>query len=68
MPHDDPLVITATVSKHPIERVLVDSDSSVNLMYWNCFEKMHIAHDKLKPVSSPLYSFTGEAVPVVGSI
>ena len=62
LPHDDPLVISAIIAKHLIKRILVDSGSSVNLLYWNCFEKMHIAHDRLKIVTSPLYSFKGEAV------
>ena len=31
--HDDPMVITAVVAKHPISRILVDSGSSVNLIY-----------------------------------
>ena len=68
LPHDDPLVISAVIAKHPIERILVDNGSSVNLLYWNCFEKMHIAYNRLKTITSPLYSFTGEAVPVVGSV
>ena len=68
LPHDNPLVISAIIAKHPIERILVDSGSSVNLLYWNCFEKMHIAHDRLKTVTSPLYSFTREVVLVVGSV
>ena len=29
---------------------------------------MHIAYDQLKTVTSPLYSFIGKAVPVVGSV
>lgn len=29
---------------------------------------MHIAHDRLKIVASPLYNFTGETVLVVGAI
>ena len=66
--HDDPMVISIAISKHPISRILVDNDSSVNLIYWNCFEQMHISHDRLRKVSSPLYSFTGEVVPVAGSI
>ena len=33
--HDDPLVVSATIAKHPIKRILVDSGSSVNLLYWN---------------------------------
>ena len=68
LPHDDPLVISSIIAKHPIERILVDSGSTINLLYWNCFEKMHITHDRLRTVTSHLYSFTGEAVPVVGSI
>jgi len=66
--YDDPLVISAIISKHPIERILVNSGSSINLLYWNCFEKMHIAHDRLKTITSPLYSFIGGAVLVVGLV
>ncbi|XP_052170472.1 uncharacterized protein LOC127786825 [Diospyros lotus] len=68
LPHDDPMVISAIVAKHPVSRILVDSGSSVNLIYWNCFEQMCMSPDRLKRVSSPLYSFTGEAVPVAGSV
>ena len=68
LPHDDPMVISAIMAKHPIERILVDSGSSVNLIYWNCFEKMNLTSDRLKTVDTPLYSFTGEAVPIVGSV
>jgi len=68
IPHDDLMVITAVVARHPIRRILVDSGSSVNLIYWNCFEQIPISHDRLRKVSSPLYSFTGEAIPVAGSL
>lgn len=33
LPHDDPMVISAIVAKHSISRILVDSGSSVNLIY-----------------------------------
>ena len=36
--HDNPMVIFAVFSKHPINRILVDSSSSIDLIYWNCFE------------------------------
>jgi len=68
LPHDNPMVISTVIAKHPINRILVDSGSSVNLIYWNYFEQIHISHDQLKKMSSPLYSFTGEAVPVVGPV
>ena len=68
LPHDDPMVITAVIAKNPISRILVNSGSSVNLIYWNCFEQMRISYDQLRKVSSPLYNFTGEAVLVARSL
>ena len=38
LPHDDSMVIFAVIAKHPISRILMDSDSSVILIYWNCFK------------------------------
>lgn len=66
--HDNPMVISTVIAKHPIGRILVDSGGSVNLIYWNCFEKMHISQNQLKNASSHLYSFTGEAISMAGSI
>jgi len=39
LPHDDPMVISRVIAKHPINRILVDNGSSVNLIYWNCLNK-----------------------------
>jgi len=39
MPHDDPLVMSTMIAKHPIKRILVDSGNSINLIYWDCFEQ-----------------------------
>ena len=68
IPHDNPMVISAIIAKHPIERIRMDSGSSVSLIYWNCFKQMSIAHNQLKRISSPLYSFTKETILVVRSI
>lgn len=68
LPHDDPLVISAIIAKHLVERIFVDNGSSMNLLCWNCFEKMHIAHNQHKTVTLSLYNFTGEAVPIVGLV
>lgn len=46
--HNDLLVILVVVTKHPIGRNLVNSGSSISLIYWNCFELVSIAHDQLK--------------------
>ena len=31
--HDDSLVISIVIAKHPIERILMDKGSSINLLY-----------------------------------
>ena len=60
LPHNDLMVISANVAKSPIERILVDSGSLVNLIYWNCVKKMDFTQDRLRKVDTPLYSFIGK--------
>ena len=43
--YDNLMAIFVIVAKTTISRIQVDRDSSVNLIYWNCFEKIHISHD-----------------------
>ena len=66
--HDDRMVISAIIAKHPIGIILMNSGNSINLFYWNCFEHMQIAHYQLKSLSSPLYSFTKETISMASSI
>ena len=33
MPHDNPIFISDVIAKHPIEQILTNNDSSVNLIY-----------------------------------
>ncbi|KAH7674021.1 Acid proteases protein [Dioscorea alata] len=65
---DDAMVISATIVKFPIERILIDNGSSVNLIYQKCFEKMNLSYNILKKVPSPLFSFSRELVPIIRSI
>ena len=66
--HNDLMVISTIIVKHPIGRILVDSGSSVNLIYWNYFKYMRIKHNQLKNVAFSLYIFTRETILVAGSI
>jgi hypothetical protein len=42
MPHDDALVVTLTVANHGIHRILVDNESSADILYWPTFQQMGI--------------------------
>ena len=67
-PHDDPLVIMAVVAKKTVHRVLVDNESSADIIFASAFDKMGIGREKLEPVSTHLRGFSGKKVLPMGSI
>ena len=67
-PHDAPLVIRAVVANKTVHRVLVDNESSVDIIFTSAFDKMDIGRAKLEPVSSHLRGFSREKVLPLGSI
>ena len=38
-PHEDALVITAEVANSLVHRLLVDSRSTINILYWGAYRK-----------------------------
>ncbi|VFQ77142.1 unnamed protein product [Cuscuta campestris] len=66
--HNDPLVITMDMGGVDVSRVLVDTGSSVNVLYLDAFEKLKLCQTRLEPLKTPLSGFTGDSVEVEGSI
>ncbi|XP_074579125.1 uncharacterized protein LOC141835651 [Curcuma longa] len=67
-PHDDALVIKATIANYDISRVFVDTGSSVNIIFKSAFNQMQIDLDDLEPMATSLYGFTGNEVRPLGQI
>ncbi|KAJ0963165.1 hypothetical protein J5N97_028287 [Dioscorea zingiberensis] len=67
-PHDDALVTAIMVSSFQMKRVLVDSGSSVVILFWSVFERMRYDADILLPVKSSLVGFSGGVVQPEGMI
>ena len=67
-PHDDPLVVRAIVANKTVHRVLIDNDSSADIIFASAFDKMGIGREKLEPVNTHLRGFSGEKVLPLGSI
>ncbi|VFQ73339.1 unnamed protein product, partial [Cuscuta campestris] len=66
--HNDPLVITMDMGGVDVSRVLVDTGSSVNILYLEAFEKLKLCRTRLEPLKTPLSGFTGDSVEAEGSI
>ncbi|XP_019197081.1 PREDICTED: uncharacterized protein LOC109190936 [Ipomoea nil] len=64
----DALVVAMVVNGVCVKRVLVDTGSSVNVMYHDVFVKLGLSEDQLRPVRTPLTGFTGDTIETEGSI
>ncbi|GAV86329.1 hypothetical protein CFOL_v3_29760, partial [Cephalotus follicularis] len=51
-----------------MKRILIDSGSSVDILYKHAFDQLRIPADQLKPIKTPLVGFTGETIHPLGSI
>ncbi|XP_058068779.1 uncharacterized protein LOC131218114 [Magnolia sinica] len=67
-PHNDSLVVTMTVANHKVYRILVDTESSADIIYLEAFERMGIPRSRLRPVKTPLHGFARERVISEGAI
>ncbi|GKV03027.1 hypothetical protein SLEP1_g15392 [Rubroshorea leprosula] len=65
-PHNDPLVTSVTVNNCEVQRVLVDTGSAPNIMYFHYFESLGIDPALLQRYDGPIYGFNNQPVPVEG--
>ena len=61
-PHDDPSVVRAVVANKTVHRVLVDNESSTDIIFVSAFDKMGIGRERLKPINTHLRGFSEEKV------
>ncbi|XP_073033713.1 uncharacterized protein [Primulina eburnea] len=67
-PHNDALVVTATMANYDVERIFIDNGSSVNVLFKSTLDQMKMGVFEFEPVSTPLYGFAGHAIPPLGQI
>ncbi|RDX95797.1 hypothetical protein CR513_21627, partial [Mucuna pruriens] len=65
---DEPMVISVVAAEYKIERVLIDQGSSANILYWSTAQKMQLPVGWIQECSRSLYGFTGERVPIKGTV
>lgn len=71
--HTNPLareaiMTTRRIEKCKIQRLLVDTGASKNIMYYNCFKEMGLSDHHLKPSSMVIEEFIAHTIVVKGTI
>ncbi|KAG7552243.1 Retrotransposon gag domain [Arabidopsis thaliana x Arabidopsis arenosa] len=67
-PHDNALVITLDVANFKVSRILIDTGSSVDLIFLGTLERMGISRADIVGPPSPLVAFTSESAMSLGTI
>ncbi|KAG7532877.1 Integrase catalytic core [Arabidopsis thaliana x Arabidopsis arenosa] len=67
-PHDDALVITLDVANFEVSRILIDTGSSVDLIFLGTLERMGISRADIVGPPSPLVAFTSLSAMSLGTI
>ncbi|XP_064999835.1 uncharacterized protein LOC135633826 [Musa acuminata AAA Group] len=66
--HDDALVISARVANAQVRRIMVDTGSSADILYFGALQKLGLARENLSPMCSALTGFTGDSISPLGAI
>ncbi|GKU89559.1 hypothetical protein SLEP1_g3685 [Rubroshorea leprosula] len=64
--HNDPLVTSVMINNCEVQRVLVDTGSAPNIMYFHCFESLGLDPALLQKYDGLIYGFNNQPVPVEG--
>ncbi|XP_073314718.1 uncharacterized protein [Primulina huaijiensis] len=67
-PHNDALVVTATVANYDVARIFIDNGSSVNILFKSTLDQMKVEGFEFEQSSTPLYGFAGHVIPPLGQI
>ncbi|GKV11297.1 hypothetical protein SLEP1_g22562 [Rubroshorea leprosula] len=65
-PHNDPLVTSVMINNCEVQRVLVDTGSALDIMYFHCFKSLGLDPALLQKYDGPIYGFNNQPVPVEG--
>ena len=65
---DDHMVVSIVIANFMVAKVLIDQESSTNILYWKIFQRFEISPDMIQPHYEPLLDFAGERVETRGYV
>ncbi|XP_026416487.1 uncharacterized protein LOC113311917 [Papaver somniferum] len=66
--HGDPLVVTLLIEELGVKRILMDSGSSVEVLFYDTFKRMELSDDVLIPSTYRIYGFNGTMIVPKGEV
>ncbi|RZR86748.1 hypothetical protein BHM03_00014003 [Ensete ventricosum] len=66
--HNDALVVLVCIANAKVKRVMIDTRSSINVLYFDVFHKLGLTTIDLSPMSTTLIGFTGDFIAPLGMI
>ncbi|KAI5661846.1 hypothetical protein M9H77_21169 [Catharanthus roseus] len=66
--NNDPLVITMTIDQCLVKRILVDTGSSVNVLFKDTLMRMDIPWSRVMSYKVPIVGFTGKTIKLEGKV
>ncbi|KAL0398230.1 UNVERIFIED_CONTAM: hypothetical protein Sradi_2166300 [Sesamum radiatum] len=66
--NNDALVISATLSNFWVKKVLVDSGSSADIIFYDAYAQLGVDNAQLRKVNTPLTGFSGEMIEPLGEV
>ncbi|XP_073271557.1 uncharacterized protein [Primulina huaijiensis] len=67
-PHNDALVVTATIANYDVARIFIDNGSSVNVLFKSTLDQMKVEGFEFESVSTSLYGFAEHAILPLGQM
>ena len=67
-PHTDAMVIETNLAGWAVTRILVDTNSSIDILFTSTFNNIKLDRNLLQPTGRPLYGFNGKQVKAIGKI
>ncbi|XP_024015916.1 uncharacterized protein LOC112089172 [Eutrema salsugineum] len=67
-PHNDALVVEQLLDDVEVSRILVDTGSSVNIIFKEALDQLDLSSDRIEPFINPLTGFDGERCMTVGMV
>ncbi|KAJ8464738.1 hypothetical protein OPV22_027290 [Ensete ventricosum] len=65
--HDDALVISIRMANAYVKRVMIDTGSSADILYFDAFQQLGLTDLDLTPLTSTLTGFTGDSISPMGT-